>query len=494
MESEERIIFHVDVNSAFLSWSALKRLEEDPSAVDLRTIPSGVGGDVKTRHGIITAKSIPAKKYGVQTGEPVVKALQKCPQLVLVPPDFETYRKYSRALMEILSGYTNLLQQVSIDEAYMDVTERIYKAAVFPKGSKIAGLPNGSTDAGLPGNSGGTGNTEPPAEAREQALALAQQIRNRVRTELDFTVNVGISSNKLLAKMASDFEKPDKTHTLYPEEVPAKMWPLPIETLHGCGKSTAQKLKLIGINTIGDAAAADMALLQSFLGQSSGTYIWNSANGISRSKVVAERELAKSVSNERTLSEDIGRENYQADGVPVICMLSQKVSGRLQKSGLVGQTVTFQIKSSDFERHSRQMSLPAVTDRAKDIETAALLLADQLLGGPEGLFAQGVTIRLIGVGVSRLAEKEKTVHQMDLFEWAERNEEEESRRAEAEKKEREAKEQAALEEAKRAARAQPAREKAQKEARAKKARQDKLDAMMGKLNERYGKGTIRKGS
>ena len=517
MESEERIIFHVDVNSAFLSWSALKRLEEDPSAVDLRTIPSGVGGDVKTRHGIITAKSIPAKKYGVQTGEPVVKALQKCPQLVLVPPDFETYRKYSRALMEILSGYTNLLQQVSIDEAYMDVTERIYKAAVFPKGSKIAGLPNGSTDAGLPGNSGGTGNTEPPAEAREQALALAQQIRNRVRTELDFTVNVGLSSNKLLAKMASDFEKPDKTHTLYPEEVPAKMWPLPIETLHGCGKSTAQKLKLIGINTIGDAAAADMALLQSFLGQSSGTYIWNSANGISRSKVVAEREQAKSVSNERTLSEDVSRENYQTDGVPVICMLARKVAARLQKSGLAGQTVTFQIKTSEFERHSRQMSLPELTDQSKDIEAAALLLADQLLGGPDGLFAQGVKIRLIGVGVSRLAEKK--VHQMDLFEWAERNEEEESRRAEeesrkaeaeiaareAQEREKQEQEREAQEREKQAQerekqkreqtkqKQEQEKQKQEQREQSKRTRQAKLDEMISKVNERYGKGTIRKG-
>ena len=455
MEPEGRIIFHVDVNSAFLSWSALKRLEEDPNAVDLRTIPSGVGGDVKTRHGIITAKSIPAKKYGVQTGEPVVKALQKCPQLVLVPPDFETYRKYSRALMEILSEYTSLLQQVSIDEAYLDVTERVTKAAVN-LGKAKATVNLGKAKA--PVTSGGAAVSERTADAREQALALAQQIRDRVRTELGFTVNVGISSNKLLAKMASDFEKPDKTHTLYPEEVPAKMWPLPIGALHGCGKSTAQKLQLIGINTIGDAAAADMALLQSFLGQSSGNYIWNSANGISRSKVVAEREQAKSVSNERTLSEDIGRENYQADGVPVIRMLSQKVAGRLQKSGLAGQTVTLQVKTSEFERHSRQMSLPELTDQSKDIEPAALLLADQLLGGPEGLFAQGIKIRLIGVGVSRLAEKK--VHQMDLFEWAERNEEEESRRAEEESR---------------------------------RARQVKLDEMISKVNERYGKGTIRKG-
>ena len=418
------LIFHVDVNSAFLSWSAVKRLEEDPNAVDLRTIPSAVGGDVKTRHGVITAKSIPAKKYGVTTGEPVVSALKKCPQLVLIPGDRATYREYSADFISILKKYTDKVEKVSIDEAFLDMTDSAHLFA------------------------------EEIANGEPYPLCAARHIKDEIRDTLGFTVNVGISTNKILAKMASDFEKPDRTHTLYPEEVPAKMWPLPIEALHGCGKSTAQKLQLIGINTIGDAASADRALLQSFLGQSSGAYIWNSANGISKSKVVAEREQAKSVSNERTLSEDIGRENYQADGVPVICMLSRKVAGRLQKSGLVGQTITFQIKSSDFERHSRQMSLTAVTDQSKDIEAAALLLADQLLGGPEGLFAQGVTIRLIGVGVSRLSEKEKTVHQMDLFEWAERNEEEE----------------------------------------AKKARQNKLDAMMGKLNERYGKGTIRKGS
>lgn len=442
MEREGRMIFHVDVNSAFLSWSALKQLEEDPNAVDLRTIPSAVGGDVKTRHGVITAKSIPAKKYGVQTGEPVVKALQKCPNLVLVKSDFETYRKYSHALIEILSRYTPIIQQVSIDEAYLDVTDRI---------------PHGD---------------------REAALALAQQIRDHVKGQLGFTVNVGISVNKLLAKTASDFEKPDRTHTLYPEEVPTKMWPLSIGTLHGCGKSTAQKLQLIGINTIGDAAAADLTLLQSVLGQKSGAYIWNSANGISKSEVHPEREQAKSVSNERTLSEDITRENYQTDGVPVISMLSQKVAGRLQKSGLTGQTVTFQVKSSDFERYSRQMSLSDMTDRAPDIEAAALLLADRLLNGQEGLFEEGITIRLIGVGVSRLTEKE--IHQMDLFEWADRNEEEEkARQAEIEKL--------------RAQKEQEAREQARKE-QARKEKQAKLDAMMSKVNTKFGNGTLRKGN
>ena len=197
MKLDEKTIFHVDVNSAFLSWSALKQLEEEPGSVDLRTIPSAVGGDVKTRHGVITAKSIPAKKYGIQTVEPVVKALQKCPHLVLVRSDFETYRRYSHALMDLLAQYTPLLQQMSIDEAFLDLTEKI------------------------------------GPDNREGALALAQEIRDRVREELGFTVNVGISSNKLLAKMASDFQKPDRTHTLYPEEVPAKMWPLPINSLFG---------------------------------------------------------------------------------------------------------------------------------------------------------------------------------------------------------------------------------------------------------------------
>ena len=426
----ERTIFHVDVNSAFLSWSALKKLRDEPGSVDLRTIPSAVGGDVKTRHGIITAKSIPAKKYGIQTAEPVVKALQKCPQLVLVPPDFQTYQEYSRALMDILAQYSSLLQQVSIDEAYLDMSDRI-----------------------APGD-------------REAAKMWAMRIREQVKKELGFTVNVGISTNKLLAKMASDFEKPDRTHTLYPDEVPSKMWPLPIDSLHGCGKSTAQKLQLIGINTIGEAAASDPMLLQSILGQKSGAYIYNSANGISRSPVVAEREQAKSISNERTLSEDINRENYQTDGIPVIRELAEKVASRMQKKGLSGQTVTFQVKSSEFDRYSRQTSLSEASDRAEEIEAAALMLADRLLNGPDGLFEAGMTIRLIGVGVSRLTEKQ--IHQMDLFEWADRNLEEEKRKEEK-------------------------RRVTAEENEKRKAKQARLDKMMEMINNRYGTGTVKKG-
>lgn len=426
----ERTIFHVDVNSAFLSWSALKKLRDEPGSVDLRTIPSAVGGDVKTRHGIITAKSIPAKRYGIQTAEPVVKALQKCPQLVLVPPDFQTYHAYSRALMDILAQYSSLLQQMSIDEAYLDMSDRI-----------------------APGD-------------REAAKMWARRIREQVKRELGFTVNVGISTNKLLAKMASDFEKPDRTHTLYPDEVPSKMWPLPIDSLHGCGKSTAQKLQLVGINTIGEAAASDPLLLQSILGQKSGAYIYNSANGINRSPVVAEREQAKSISNERTLSEDVDRENYHTNGIPVIRELAEKVASRMQKKGLSGQTVTFQVKSSEFDRYSRQTSLSEASDRAEEIEAAALMLADRLLNGPDGLFEAGMTIRLIGVGVSRLTEKQ--IHQMDLFEWADRNLEEEKRKEEK-------------------------RRVTAEENEKRKAKQARLDKMMEMINNRYGTGTVKKG-
>ena len=426
----ERTIFHVDVNSAFLSWSALKKLRDAPGSVDLRTIPSAVGGDVKTRHGIITAKSIPAKRYGIQTAEPVVKALQKCPQLVLVPPDFDTYREYSRKLMDILAQYSPMLQQVSIDEAYLDMSDRI-----------------------APGD-------------REAAKMWARRIREQVKRELGFTVNVGISTNKLLAKMASDFEKPDRTHTLYPDEVPSKMWPLPIDSLHGCGKSTAQKLQLVGINTIGEAAASDPMLLQSILGQKSGAYIYNSANGISRSPVVAEREQAKSISNERTLSEDVDRENYQTNGIPVIRELAEKVASRMQKKGLSGQTVTFQVKSSEFDRYSRQTSLSEASDRAEEIEAAALMLADRLLNGPDGLFEAGMTIRLIGVGVSKLTQKQ--IHQMDLFEWADRNLEEEKRKEEK-------------------------RRVTAEENEKRKAKQARLDKMMEMINNRYGTGTVKKG-
>jgi DNA polymerase-4 len=381
--SYDNFIFHIDVNSAFLSWSALKKLREEPGSIDLRTVPSAVGGDVKKRHGIITAKSIPAKKYGIVTGEPVVKALQKCPKLILVQGDFETYRYYSHAFIDILNKYSPSVEQVSIDEAYVDVTgcRSLYRHLETPE--------------------------------RPFPVSLAYAIKDEVRDTLGFTVNVGISSNKLLAKMASDFQKPDKVHTLFPHEIQDKMWPLPIGELYGCGKSSAARLQSIGIMTIGDAAKADPQMLSSFLGEKAGEYIRRSANGIGSVEVSGEYEDAKSYSNETTLKSDLKADTYDADIVPVLRHLASKVSGRLKRDGVFGRTVTVSVKTANFKRHSAQTQLESSIDSEDDIYRYAKALSDKLLLGDTGLFIKGEEIRLVGVGVSKL--DDGSYRQLSLF-------------------------------------------------------------------------------
>lgn len=381
-----RTIFHVDVNSAFLSWSAVERLVKDPTATDLRIIPSAVGGDVKKRHGVITAKSIPAKKYGIKTGEPVTQALSKCPSLVLVQSDFKVYRKYSAAFIGILHEYTDKVEQVSIDEAYLDMT----------------GLEDKYRD--------------PDEDGLRFPLNAAASIRRRIRTELGFTVNVGISSNKLLAKMASDFTKPDRTHTLYPQEVPDKMWPLPIGALHGCGHATAQKLRTLGIVTIGDAAHEDLRILQSVIGEKAGEYIYNSSRGISNSPVHVEKEEAKGYSNETTTASDITEANFDTDAPPVIHRLSESVGKRLRRDGVFAGTVGVSAKSDDFKRHSRQRRLSASTNDTKVIEDTAMSLLRELTFASEGgLFSEGKTLRLLGVFATSLDHGE--YRQMSLFDF-----------------------------------------------------------------------------
>ena len=197
MKSTERLIFHIDVNSAFLSWESARRVSQ--GLPDLREIPSCVGGDPKKRTGIVVAKSIPAKKYGIQTGEPVAMALRKCPNLVIVPSDFELYDKCSRAFKKICGSYAPVMESFSIDEVFLDMTGT---SLIYP-----------------------------------DPVAAAHELKSKIHRELGFTVNVGISTNKLLAKMASDFEKPDKVHTLFPAEIPTKMWPLPVDELFFVGST-----------------------------------------------------------------------------------------------------------------------------------------------------------------------------------------------------------------------------------------------------------------
>ena len=280
---------------------------------------------------------------------------------------------------------------------------------------------------------------------------IANLIKNEVRDTLGFTVNVGISCNKLLAKMASDFTKPDKIHTLFPEEIKEKMWPLPIGDLYGCGKQTAQRLISMGIRTIGDAANTDPLVLVSILGDNAGSYIYSSANGHGSANVSGHYEDAKSYSNETTLSSDLTADSYDKEMLPVLKALSLSVSKRLKKDRVFGRTVTVSVKTGSFKRHSAQMQLDNSTDDEKKICLSAKALADKLLLGDDGLFIKGEVVRLVGVGVSKL--DDGSYRQLNLFDDM----------------------------------INPAFS-------AKSERQKKLDKMTEDLDNRFGKNTIIKGS
>lgn len=362
---DERIFFHIDVNSAFLSWTALSMLQNG-SDTDLRLIPSIVGGDMAKRHGVVLAKSLPAKAYGITTGEPVVNALRKCPSLVMVPPDHDMYHRRSRELMELLSGICPDIEQVSIDECYMDYT---------PIARKYTS----------------------PEEA-------ARQIKDQVRDTLGFTVNIGISDRKVLAKMASDFRKPDLVHTLYAREIPEKMWPLPVSSLFLCGHSSAETLHKLGILTIGDLACAQTDILEAHL-KSHGLTLWRYANGIDDSDLTPKPVKAKGVGNSTTLQRDaLTRE----DACPVLLSLAESVAARLRASGELAGMVSTEIKYATFQSVSHQMQLPVPTASSQEIYRAACRLFDELWNGQP--------IRLLGIRTSKLVTEAEPV-QLSLFDY-----------------------------------------------------------------------------
>ena len=361
--AQQKIIFHIDVNSAFLSWESVYRLTVEGETEDLRLIPSIVGGDREQRHGVVLAKSTPAKKFGIVTGEPITQALQKCPELLIVPSRHHIYEFYSEQFMAILREYSPVVEQYSIDEAFMDMT-----------GMELL--------------------FGPPLEC-------AYKIKDRIKKELGFTVNVGISTNHLLAKMAGDLKKPDMVHTLFPEEIEQKMWPLPVEDLFFVGKATAAKLHTLGIHTIGDLAKSDRNMLYSHM-KSTGDTIWKFANGIDEVVTGRKNQEAKGYSNETTLAHDV---TEQEEAEEILLGLVEQVSGRLRADGKRAEVVSVGIKDAWFVSSSHQCVLPNPTAGTRELyEHACRLLSE---------FWDGKPIRLLNFYASRITEEEG--RQMSLF-------------------------------------------------------------------------------
>lgn len=360
----ERVIFHVDANSAFLSWTAAYKKNVLHETVDLREIPSVVAGDKESRHSIILAKSGPAKKYGIQTGEPLFQAQEKCPKLVVVQPDYSLYVEASRHFVQMLRQFSPCVEQYSIDEAWVDMsgTERLF------------GSPR----------------------------LAAEQMRRRIWEELGFTVNVGISSNKLLAKMAGDFEKPNKVHTLFPEEMEHKMWPLPVRDLFLVGSATQRKLKQLGIYTIGDLANTDVAILKKRLGKH-GETIWHFANGRNADMVTPEPAENKGYGNSTTTARDVVSRDmaYQ-----VLLGLCETVAARMRKDGKCGSCVSVHLRTYEFCHFSHQTLLNGATNITSQLFCAACRVFDEAWDGQTPL-------RQLGVQVTRLSGQ--PYQQYDLF-------------------------------------------------------------------------------
>lgn len=365
----KRLIFHIDVNSAFLSWEATRRVQNGEE--DLRLIPSCIGGSPESRRGVVLAKSIPAKKFNIKTGEPIGMALRKCPSLVIAPPDFRLYSKCSKAFKDVCRSYAPVVEEFSIDECFLDFTgtERVYP----------------------------------------DPIALAYEIKDKIKSELGFTVNVGIGENKLCAKMASDFEKPDKVHTLFRDEIPTKMWPLPVGDLLFIGNATAKKLTDSHIKTIGDLASCDIKLLRSLLGEKMSLQCYNYSNGIDNSPVKSKREEAKSYSNSVTLEDDVKTDEAAH---AILLELSDSVSRHMRSDGAMAYSVAVTIRFLDFKNKSHQCQLPAPIDTTNAVyETSKKLLAE--------MWRNHRPLRLISITLSNLTKDKIAGVQMSLFGEAE---------------------------------------------------------------------------
>ena len=359
----QKLIFHVDVNSAFLSWTAAYRVQALSDPLDLRTVPSVICGNRDVRHGIVLAKSVPAKAYGIRTGEPLFLAKQKCPNLIVAQPDYGLYVEASRKFVSYLKTVAPVVEQYSIDEAWADLsgTERLYGDPV----------------------------------------ALAHRMKDTIFETLGFTVNIGVSSNKLLAKMAGDLEKPNKVHTLFPEELPQKLWPLPVRDLFLVGRATEKKLHQMGIDTIGQLAACDLDFLREKL-QKQGEIIWQFANGYNTESVLPFQADNKGYSNSTTLPFDI---TDRPSAQQVLLSLCETVGMRLRKDGLRGSCIAVQLRTDRFVDSCHQIQMDAATNVTEELYHMACVAFSQAW--------RGQPLRQIGVQVTRVGRQ--PYRQFSLF-------------------------------------------------------------------------------
>lgn len=360
-----RVIFHVDVNNAFLSWTALDLLRQG-STVDIRKIPAVIGGDETKRHGIVVAKSPVAKKMGVVTAETLYSARKKCPNLKVFPANHELYHRMSNQLYEYFLTITPVVERFSVDECFLDMTGMEY--------------------------------------LHKDLYAFALQMKEEIKQKFGYTVNIGIANNKLCAKMASDFEKPDKVHTLFQSEVASKMWPLPVEELFMVGKSTSKILHQLGIHTIHDLAIADPLLLKRYF-KSFAITLKNYANGIDDSQVGKKEAKNKSISTTETLPTDVTDKKMLKE---VLRYQADEIGHSLRKEGYYAKTVAIILRNSDFIDYSKQRKLVNPTNVTKVIyETICALLDQAWKKDP---------IRLIGIRVTDFTKE--NIKQISLFEDA----------------------------------------------------------------------------
>ena len=355
----DSIIFHIDVNSAYLSWTSAQALR-DGETIDYRQIPAIIGGDETKRRGVVLARSEIAKSMGVKTGEPIAFALTKCPDLVMLEPDYQLYIDSSDSMLQILREYTDLVERYSIDEAFCDMSEY-----------------------------------------EDNYMEMASLISTRIKEELGFTVNIGIGENRLLAKMASDFEKPDKIHTLFKSEIEEKLWPLDVGELFMVGPKTKSRLNSRGIMTIGDLARTDKDYIYSWL-KKHGRTIYNYAHGIGSNVVKSNRDEIKSIGNSTTTSVDI---TTRKEALEFIDRLSQVVAMRVKNHNVMAATVQIALKDNNFKTRSRQTGFENYIYTYDDIYYAAVVLFDQLW--------QYEPIRLFSVTVTDLVSKDR--HQISMF-------------------------------------------------------------------------------